>query len=158
MANTNRKPELTLNPDVDEEFEKVKAEAEATEARLNSKDAEIARLRRELAEANKRAAYEDPATERQHVRDMAEETAMNGEDPWKKTVKVRIPRRPPSEDPWYWINVNGRSVQIPAEGKSQELLLPWALVLVDMLDAEDRAREFADSIKAYDPITNPKTV
>jgi len=159
MATTKAKPELTLdNPNTDEEFEKVRAEVNDTAARLESQEAEIARLKMALEEANRRSASNTPEEVRQRVKELAEEAAENGKDPWKISVPILIPRRPPTEDPWYWINVNGRSVQIPANNKVQDVLLPWAEVLVKMLEAEDMTRRYADSIQSYDPITNPKTV
>ena len=136
------------------EEEKLLTEPEEEEAVLD-KDAEIARLKAELEEANRRAAYATPRSERERVAEMCRKAAEEGLDPGGIKIAIRVPRRPPTQDPWYWINVNGRSAQIPANDQVQELKLPWAEVLVNMLNAEDAAQDFADSIKMYDPKTNP---
>jgi len=136
------------------EEEKMLTEPEEEPA-LEDKDAEIARLKAELEEANRRATYATPKSERERVAEMSRKAAEEGLDPWSVKIAMRIPRRPPTQDPWYWINVNGRSAQIPANDQVQELKLPWAEVLVNMLNAEDAAQDFADSIKMYDPKTNP---
>ena len=56
----------------------------------------------------------------------------------------------------YWLNVNGRTVQIPADDRRYDLKLPWAACLMDSLEAENRAADYQDSLEVYDPITNPK--
>ena len=74
------------------------------------------------------------------------------------TVSIRAPRRPGKEDPWYWLNVNSISVQVPADDKYHDLKLPWAETLINMLEAERYAGEYQDGIEVYDPQTNPKPV
>lgn len=124
-------------------------------AAYDARDAEIERLKAELAAANRRAAYATPMDERKRVQQAAEDAAKSGADPWKIKIAVRVPRRPPTEDQWYWININGISAQIPADDKVQELKLPWAVTLMDMLTAEERAQDFADSLEVKDPVNNP---
>ena len=121
------------------------------------RDAEIEKLKAELEKAKKRAAYASPKQEQARIHDLARQAEEAGEDPWSIKVEVRIPRRPATEDPWYWININNRSVQIPADDMIQELKLPWAVALMDMLAAEDKTQDYIDhEVKVYDPITNPR--
>ena len=119
------------------------------------KDAEIARLKAELEAANRRAAYTTPMDERKRILEMAEEAAAEGKDPWGILVEIRVPKRAKTEDPWFWININGRSAQIPADDRIQEMKLPFAVVLLDMLTAEERAQDYADSLEVKDPVHNP---
>ena len=118
---------------------------------------EIARLKAQLDEANRRAAYTSPQDDWDRVQRLAQDAADQGLDPWQIMIAIRVPRRPPKEDPWYWININDRSVQIPANDNVQEMRLPFAETLLGMLRAENRAQDFADSIEVYDPVTNPKS-
>lgn len=133
--------------------------AEQTEpaeaAAADPKDALIAQLRAELAAANKKAVYATPMDERKRVQEMARQAAEAGMNEWDIKVAVRVPKRPASEDPWYWININSVSAQFPANDQVQELKLPWAVALMDMLTAEERAQDYADSIQVYDPVSNP---
>jgi len=157
---TRKKAELEPAELIPEE-EETDLEPEEIEGPINGKlaadpkDAEIERLKAELAEANRRAAYATPMDERKRVQKAAEDAAKSGADPWQIKIAVRIPRRPPTEDQWYWININGISAQIPANDRVQELKLPWAVALMDMLTAEERAQDYADSLEVKDPVNNP---
>lgn len=124
----------------------------------DSRDEEIRRLKAELEKANARAAYASPGEELERVNEMAKQAAEDNEDPWKIMVKIRVPRRPATEDPWYWININSQSAQIPANDKVQEMKLPYAITLLSMLAAEDTTKDFVDRIQVYDPLMNPKPV
>ena len=136
--------------------EEEKLLTEPEEEVMQDKDAEIARLKAELEEANRRAAYATPRSERERVAEMCRKAAEEGLDPWGIKIAIRVPRRPPTQDPWYWINVNGIIAQIPANDRYQELKLPWACVLVDLLKYEKYSNEYQDSIPNWDPETNPK--
>lgn len=137
-----------------QEEEKILTEAEPEDAR----DAEIERLKAELESARRAVAYSSPAQDLERVQEICQQVAESGEDPWEIKIPLRVPRRPANEDQWYWINVNGRSAQIPADDKVQELRLPWAEVMLNMIEAEERAKDFADSVQVYDPVTNPHPV
>ena len=117
---------------------------------LEKKDAEIAALKAQLARSKPslRSDYE-------RVKQACEEAAAAGIDPWTLTIEIMVPHREKTEDPWYWINVNGLSVQIPANDRYQEIKLPWADVLVETLRAEKRALDYQDTLEVYDPVTNP---
>lgn len=121
----------------------------------DARDAEIERLKKELAESQRRVVYATPEQDRQRIIQECEDCDKEGKDPWKVKVQMRIPRRPPTEDPWYWININNQSVQIPADDQIHEVKLPWAVALTDMLTAEERARKYADNLRVKDPRTDP---
>ena len=89
------------------------------------------------------------------IRKVAQETAEAGKDPWTVEVEVFVPHRDKGEDRWYWVNINDRSAQIPADDRRQTMKLPFALILTDMLKAKQREEEYIDSIEVYDPKTNP---
>lgn len=121
-------------------------------AKVKAQQAEIEKLRAQIAAMQKRPAQNDAEL----VRTASLEAAEKGVDPWNITVNVRSPRRPGKEDPWYWLNVNGLSVQVPADDRRYDLKLPWAECLMNSLDAENHAADYQDSLEVYDPITNPK--
>ena len=125
------------------------------EAKVKAQQAEIEKLKKQLAEAQKAKPAARNRDDAEAVRQAGRDAIAAGVDPWTVTVSVRSPRRSGKEDPWYWICVNGQGVQIPADDKYHDVKLPWAEVLVDMLAAERNAEEFQDSIEVYDPVTNP---
>ena len=90
-----------------------------------------------------------------NLRRIAAEAAEKGEDPWTIEVDVFVPHRDKGEDRWYWININDRAAQIPADDRRQKMKLPFALILVDMLQAKQREEDFIDSVEVYDPKDNP---
>ena len=105
----------------------------ANDAKLKAQQAEIERLKAQLAQAQ--SARPMSRNDAEVVRKAAEEAASAGIDPWSITVNIRSPRRRGNEDPWYWLNVNGNSVQIPAAAEYEGLTL--------------------DGLEVYDPVTNP---
>jgi len=129
--------------------------ADGNEAKLKAQQAEIAKLKKQLAEAQQAKPAVRNRDDAEAIRQAAREAVEAGKDPWTITVPVRSPRRSGKEDPWYWICVNGQGVQIPADDRYHDVKLPWAEVLVDMLAAERSAEDFQDSIEVYDPVTNP---
>ena len=133
--------------------EETKPKAKTENEQLKAQQEEIEKLKAQLAAMQK--VTRNPQDDRDVVLKAAEEAAKAGIDPWQVKVNIRSPRRPGKEDPWYWLNVNGRSVQVPADDKYYEMKLPWAETLVNSLYAERRAADFQDSLEVYDPITNP---
>ena len=138
-----------------------------TEEMIPDKELELQRLREELAaqkaeneklRMNSVAAYGAAGAKSDHerVQDACKKAAEEGADSWNIKISVRAPRRPSKEDPFYWLSVNGRTIQIPANDKYFELPLPFAACLTDMIAAEWLAADFSDSIENYDPVTNPK--
>ena len=94
-------------------------------------------------------------TDYERVQEACEKAAAEGKDAWDIKISVRAPRRPAKEDPFYWFNINGRTIQIPATDRYYELALPFASALVDTIRAEWFASDYIDSIEEYDPVTNP---
>ena len=91
----------------------------------------------------------------ERVHKLAEENAKSGEDPWGVKISIRAPRRPKKEDPFYWLSINGRTLQVPANDKYFEMALPFAETLVNMVWAENFSNDYIDGIEDYDPVTNP---
>lgn len=89
------------------------------------------------------------------VQEACRKAAEAGQDAWQVKISIRAPRRPAKEDPFYWLSVNGRTLQVPANDKYFEMALPFADCLVQMIAAEWFANDYADSIEVYDPVTNP---
>lgn len=139
---TNTDPDLIENNPAD------------VEKTLADQQEEIRKLKEELAQAQQRGGgsrQDDAAI----VRKAAQEAAEAGKDPFDVVVSIRIPRRGGREDPWYWLNVNGRSCQVPADDKVHEMKLPWAETLINALEAERKAEAFQDGLEVFDPKTNP---
>ena len=140
---------------VEEQEEKQAAAAVKQPKKADEKDARIAELEAQLAEAQKQAAAYQKGDDVALVRKAAAECEKDGTDPWKKEVSIRVPARRDCNDPYYWLCVNGRSVQLPANNQYQTMKLPFAESLINMLVAEKNAERFADDLQVYDPITNP---
>lgn len=154
------------------EEEIVKAEAEMMEeepeeetepaevSKADAKDLEIAKLKAEISKmkSDRSATPFTPGSKTDAARllMMAEDAEESGIDPWSIQVDIRVPKKAGSGDDDYWLNVNGISAQVPANGEVQKLKLPWAMTLMDSIMAEEMALDFADSIQVYDPKTNPK--
>ena len=126
----------------------------------DDKDAEIARLKAELAEAKKVNVSEvfvpNGRGDMERIQRLATQVAESGENAWNVKVKVRVPRKKGAGDDDFWVVVNGVSAQIPANGEVQEMKLPFAMNLMESLEAEEKAIEFAEGLQTYDPVTNPK--
>ena len=122
--------------------------------------AELERLRaeNERLRMNSVAAYgaAGAKSDIERVQEACRSAAEKGLDSWEVKISVRAPRRPAKEDPFYWLSVNGRTIQVPANDKYFELPLPFAACLTDMIAAEWLAADYSDSIENYDPVTNPK--
>ena len=68
------------------------------------------------------------------------------ESAWDRNMKVIVPRKPKGEEQSYYICINDRRFQLPANGKEQELPEPVAKVLLESLEAESEADDFMDKI------------
>lgn len=138
-----------------EELELETAE-EVNGAKAEDKDQEIARLKAELAAAQRQSAGYRAGKDAQVVEQAIQDCIAAGKDPWTETISVRVPERRDTTEKSYWICVNGRSVQIPANNQYQEMKLPFAEALMKALQADRHAQRFADEeVQVYDPITNP---
>ena len=89
---------------------------------------------------------------------MAEGAAETGakRSAWDETVKMHVPRRPRGDDQFYYICVNDRRFQVPADGKVQELPVPIAAILQMSLDAEADAERFIDGLPNQATAPQPK--
>lgn len=67
-------------------------------------------------------------------------------DPWAEEVEIIVPRKPKSEDQFYYVCVNDRRFSIPADGKKQRMPAPIAKVLQMGIDAEYKAEDFANEM------------
>jgi len=126
----------------------------------DEKDAEIAALKAKLAKLQAESVTEvfvpNGRGDMERLQRVATEAEERGANTWNIMVKVRVPRKLGAGDDDFWVSVNGQSAQIPANGMVQEMKLPYAMALMDALEAEEKAIEFAEGLKLYDPVTNPK--
>ena len=158
MANTNKdKKETDIL--MEDPAKMVTEETEAPKAgdrKPDEKDRLIAELQEKLAAAEKLNKSMSEGNDYEVVKQKCEEAAEKGLDPWGIDVEIRVPARRDTNDPYYWLNINGRSVQLVANNSYQKMKLPFAETLVGMLRAEAHAQHFADEeIQVKDPITNP---
>ena len=143
------------NPET--ELEKLET---AEPVKETAKDNETAKLQAEIAALKAQLAEKKPAgrsteSDFDRVHRAEEEAIAGGVDPWTVEIDVLVPHREKSEDPWYWLSVNGRTVQIPSNDRYQKMKLPFACVLVDTLAAQRRSIDYQDSLEVFDPETNP---
>ena len=137
--------------------ENLKEEVKGTTAEEMQKELEALRKENERLRMNSVAAYTAAGAMSDHerVQEACKKAAEEGADSWGIKISVRAPRRPAKEDPFYWLSINGRTLQVPANDKYFEMALPFAACLTDMIQAEWMANDFADTIENYDPVTNP---
>ena len=78
--------------------------------------------------------------------EQADETVKAEKDgnPWDEKVTIRVPRKPKGE--YFYVCVNDRRFEIPANGMEQEMPRPIAEVLQQSIDAEYRAEDYAAGI------------
>lgn len=137
--------------------ENLKEEVKGTTAEEMQKELEALRKENAQLRMNSVAAYTAAGAMSDHerVQEACKKAAEEGADSWNIKISVRAPRRPAKEDPFYWLSINGRTMQVPANDKYFDLPLPFAACLTDMIQAEWMASDYADSIENYDPVTNP---
>ena len=139
------------------ELKKQMADMQKQMLAMQNQMAEQLRLMQQMAAGK----VEEPRTLTQAERDaenarkMADKVEADGVDPWTVEIEMFVPHRDPGEDKWFWINVNGRTAQVPANDSRQVMKLPFALVLADTLKAKRREEEYMDNVQVYDPKTNP---
>ncbi len=85
------------------------------------------------------------ATTRRETENQAAVTAAV-QDEWAEEVSIHVPRKPKGDDPFYYVCVNERRFQVPANGKTQTMPKPIAEILLGSLEAEDKTDEFIDSL------------
>lgn len=150
MATKKETPALVVPENEDKELEQA-AEKLDIMAAMAAKDAEIERLKSLLN--GKRTGGNK--TDYDRVKEACQKAADEGLDPWDIEIEIMVPHREKTEDPWYWIQVNSRSVQIPAKDQFETMKLPFADVLVEMLKNEKKSLDYQDSLEVFDPVTNP---
>jgi hypothetical protein len=152
--------ETKKTPMPEETKEMVKEPETETVSEKDRMQQELERLRKENEALKKNSvAASTPfggKSDYERVQEACEAAAAAGKDAWTEKISIRAPRRPAKEDPWYWLSINGRTIQVPANDKYFELALPFAEALVNMITSEYRASDYIESIEDYDPITNPK--
>jgi hypothetical protein len=127
-----------------------------TKETSSTKDERIAELEARLAAAEQRAAGYRAGNDAEIVQQAIRDALAEGKDPWDVMVSVRVPERRDTTEKSYWFMINGKSVQLPADNKYQEMRLPFAETLMNTLKADKYAQNFADKgIQVYDPFTNP---
>ena len=150
--------EPVKDKELEEEAGKLEKMAQQADA-VSKMRAELEQLKKENEKLrqNSVAAYglAGAKSDYERVKEACEKAAKEGRDAWQEKISIRAPRRPAKEDPFYWLSVNGQTMQVPANDKYFELALPYADALVNMIAAEWFANDFADSIEEYDPVTNP---
>lgn len=145
-------------PVLEEPVEEVKPEENTAnevaklKAQLNAMKAENERLKQNSVAGGGAAGGK---SDYERVKEACDKAAAEGADEWQIKIGVRAPRRPAKEDPFYWLSVNGQTIQVPATDKYYDLALPFADALVNMIQAEWFANDFADNIEDFDPVTNP---
>lgn len=122
----------TKKTDKPETVEAVADEVKEVAADID-KDAEIAKLKAEL-ELLKAEKPEEPAK------------AEEPKDPWEIYDEIIVPRKPRGAEQYYYVCVNDRSCQIPADGKMQKMRRPFAEALLMSLEAEAEADRFAENV------------
>lgn len=65
---------------------------------------------------------------------------------WDEYMEVIVPRHGKGQEKYFYVCVNDRSVQVPADGKRHKMRKPHAEVLLASLEAEADAENFADSV------------
>lgn len=146
----------TITELVEDPAKLVKEETEpAKQQTVDPRDKEIAELRAKLAKAEQMNKAMSKGDDFAIVQQAAADAAKNGKDPFMIDVSIRVPVRSDCSDKYYWICVNGRSAQIPADNSYQTMKLPFAEALLNKLKAEKHAASFADELQVYDPVTNP---
>jgi hypothetical protein len=158
--NSPTEPMIPENEEARTETENDRVQMMAnTQAELKAMKEAYAALQKENAELKKNSIYSPSPFgsegDYERVQKACAEAAEKGEDPWKTKISVKAPRIGKGEDS-YWLSVNGRTVQIPANEKYFELALPFAQCLVDEIKNRNFSNDYVDSIEVFDPKDNPK--
>ena len=154
-------------PEVNNEAQGTAADADMMQA-MKDLQAQIASLQKDLdsqkkenAELKKNSVYSSSPyggkTDRERVVDACMQAETEKQDPWGQKISVLAPRIGKGEDS-YWLCVNGRSIQVPANDRYYELALPFAECLVNEIEARKKAADYIDQIEVFDPKENPHPV
>lgn len=113
--------------------------AKTPDPEVEALKAQVAALMAEL-KAVKEAAKEEP----EETEDP--ELTETPEDEWEIYEEVYVPRHGRGQEPNFFISVNDRTVQIPADGKYHRMRRPFAEVLRMSIEAEAAAEKYADEV------------
>ena len=150
--NKDKAPELNIpeteDQELDETAEKLEEMVQETQ-KPAAETSEVAALKAEIAElkailkaqADQKAAEEAEAEE---SRKIAEQAAKVIEDAWEEFEEVYVPRHGKGQEPSFYISVNSRTVQIPADGKLHRIRKPFAEILRMSIEAEAAAEDYAE--------------
>lgn len=156
----NAAPETEV-PVNEEVLEPQAEEQTGPDPQMLKMQAEIERLKKENERLKQNSVYSaspmGSASDYERVQAACEKAAADGVDPWTVKISVLAARIGKGEDS-YWLCVNGKTMQVPANERYYELALPLAQCLVDEIQARRKAADFADSIQVYDPKENPHPV
>ena len=124
----------------------VEEKKQETGEAMAAKDAEIEALKKRLAELE--TAKEEKKDQLIGNAVMGQVFGPNGdEDPiWEEYEDVYVPRHGKGQEPYFFIQINARSCQIPADGKRHRIRKPFAEALQESIDAEMDAEDFADNV------------
>lgn len=93
------------------------------------------------------AAAAKPANEENQITDYTGETRQtDAGTEWDEYVTVRTIRARKGMEKSVVVSVNDRNVQIPLDGRAYKLRKPHAQILIDSMEAEIAAEEFAESV------------
>lgn len=103
----------------------------------DEKDEIIKALQAQLAEMKKAAGKaEEPQ----------EKPAGTEGSVWDEFIDVVVPRHGRGQEKFFYVSVNGRNAQIPADGKMHHIRKPLALALLAGLEDEAKAEQFAEDL------------
>lgn len=172
--------EIALNipeePEKDVKETEAKAKVENTETKKDPAE-EIAELKKQMADVTEllktslasmmqnaqasaaQAIAEKPAEDKETVTDFTG-VSMAGDEgtEWEEYETVRTIRARKGMEKTVLVNVNDRNVLIPLDGRAYRLRKPHAQILIDSMEADIAADEFAESVphdaapKGYDQL------
>ena len=106
----------------------------------DEKDEIIKSLRAQIASMEKDGKHLAPA----EIKPVQADNPLG--DIWEEYIDVVVPRHGRGQEKCFYVSVNGRNAQIPADGKMQHIRKPLALALLASLEAEARAEQFAEDL------------
>ena len=129
-SNKNKAAEPVLEEEVAEEIMPAEIPDEKDEI-IKSLQAKIAQMEKNAPKA------EEPAP-------LPADAPMG--DIWEEYIDVVVPRHGRGQEKYFFVAVNGRTAQIPADGKMQHIRKPLALALLASLEDEAKAEQFAEDL------------
>lgn len=160
MAKANTTPAAeTENKAAEEKPEKATQNLQEMQDEIRRLKGQLDEQKKANAELKRNSIYSPSpygsAGDYERVKEASAEAAEKGENPWTIKISVKAPRIGKGEDS-YWLSVNGRTMQVPANEKYFEMALPFAECLVEEIRNRNRAADYVDGIEVYDPETNPR--